>query len=253
MRVIPVADRGLSKLEQYSASCALDYDYLIDGCAYVTVIDGLSEDQSIGLHFNMSDSVPWYLPCDTAACLTLDAVELVLCDVLPAPSDQSMNLKICGADGSGQPVGQVLGNRSFSPLPADTIPFTTSVIDLTNGGQQMGLDLSGCGGEFVVILTWKNSTGHPGLVLDNVSTCVDSCAVESACCQMGTAPYVYPRGTTHTYDLGFEGAWGKQDSFPDPGGAGTYGYLEALWTCRFCDTSAATLPTSWGAIKALYQ
>lgn len=210
MRVIPLADRGVSKLEQYSASCALDYYYLVDGCAYVTVIAGLSEDQS-------------------------------------------MNVKICGADGSGEPVGQVLGNRSFSPLPADTIPFTTSVMDFTGGGQQMGFDLSGCRGEFVVILTWKNTTGHPGLVLDNVSTCVDSCAVEAACCQMGTAPYIYPGVTTHTYDLGFEGAWGKQDSFRDPGSAGTYGYLEALWTCRFCHTSAATLPTSWGAIKALYQ
>jgi hypothetical protein len=105
----------------------------------------------------------------------------------------------------------------------------------------------------VVILTWKNTTSHPGLVLDNVSTCVDSCAVDAACCQMGTPPYVYPRLSTHTYDLGFEGAWGKQDSFADPGGAGAYGYLEALWTCRFCDISSAAQPTSWGAIKALYR
>jgi hypothetical protein len=131
MRVIPLADSEVSRLGEYSASCVLDYYYLVDGCAYVTVIDGLSEDQSIGLHFNMTDSVAWYPPCDTAACLTLDAVELVLYDVLAAPSNQSMNVSVYEADASGEPVGQMLGNRSFNPIPTGTIPFTTSVIDFT--------------------------------------------------------------------------------------------------------------------------
>jgi hypothetical protein len=231
----------------------LDYFYLLDGCAYVTVVDGIGENESVGLHFNMSDSVAWYPPCDTAACLTLDVVELVFYEVLPMESDQTMNVKVYGADAVGEPVGQLLGNRSFRPLPTDTVPFGTSIIDFTNGGAELGLDLSGCGGTFVVILTWKNSTGHPALVLDNVSTCVDSCPANAACCEMGAGPYVYPRQTTHTYDFGSEGSWSRQDSFPDPGGAGAYGYLEALWTCRFCSISAATRPTSWGGIKALYR
>lgn len=257
VRTIPLGDHEVGQIgrlgEQYEAECVLDYFYLLTGCAYVTVIDGIAENQSVGLHFNMGDSVAWYPPCDTAACLTLDMVDLVFYDVLELPADQSMNVQVYGADTSGEPVGQPLGNCNFSPLYTDTASFTTTGVDFTNGGAELGLDLSGCGGDFVVILTWKNPTGHPALVLDNISTCVDSCPVNAVCCQMGSGYYVYPRLTTHTYDFGFEGAWSRQDSFPDPGGAGTYGYLEALWTCRFCRTSSATRPASWGAIKALYR
>lgn len=234
------------------ASCMQGYYYLLAGCPYVTVLEDIGEDESFGMHFNMLDSVYWYAPCDTSACLSLDVIELVFYDVLAPPSDQSLNIKIFGADSGGEPVGDLLGNRDFAPSYGESAGFTSVEIDFTNAAIEPGLDLSGCNGCFVVLLTWKNSTGHPGLVLDNIGTCVDSCAVDEACCEMGIYPYLYPR-KVHTYYYGTEWAWSKQDSICDLGGCGTYGCLEAFWTCGFCTKSTATLPTTWGGIKAMYK
>jgi hypothetical protein len=231
----------------------LSYYYFIGDCAYVTVFENIEENKSMGMHFNMQDTVAWHEPCDTSACMTLDVIDLTFYDVLAPPSDQGLNVKVYGADALGEPVGPLLGNRAFTPLFTDTAAFTITSIDFTNSGQEPGLDLSGSGGSFVVLVTWKNSTGHPSLVLDDVCTCVDSCAVNPACCAMGIAPYIYPRLKTHTYDYGFEWAWSKQDSFCDLCGCVGFGYLEALWTCNFCTESAATKPTTWGTIKALYR
>jgi hypothetical protein len=240
-------------LRSQGTDCKLDYFYLLDGCAYVTTVAGASEGESFGVHFNMADSVAWYEPCDQGACTALDIIDLVLYDVLPSPADQSMNIKVYGADAAGDPTGTMLGNRDFEPAHMGPGAFTTVSLDFTNGGTEPGLDVSGCGGDFVVLLTWKNATGKPALVLDHISTCVDSCATNAACCQMGMDPYLYPRQITHTYAYGAEFAWSKQDSFCDAGGCGTYGLLEAFWTCRFCDISAAAKPTSWGTIKAMYR
>jgi hypothetical protein len=233
-------------------SCVKSYYYLLEACPYVTVLDGIEADETFGMHFNMLDSVHGHPPCDTSACLTLDVIELVFYDVLAPPEDQSMNVRVFGADPDGELVGSLLGNRDFEP--SHTMPggFSAVEIDFTNGGMEPGLDLSGCAGNFVVLLTWKNSSGRPGFVLDNIGTCVDSCAVESACCDMGSAPYVYPRAI-HTYYYGTEWAWSKQDSVCDLGGCGTFGCLDALWTCGFCTQSAATDPTTWGGIKAMYK
>jgi hypothetical protein len=244
-----ITSRGLRLIGE----CVLDYRYLIEDCGYVTVVGEIEQDETFGVHFNMTDSVGWYAPCDTGACQTLDIIDLVFYDVLAPPGDQGLNLKVFGADNGGEPVGGMLGNCDFEPFHADTATITTTRIDFTNGGTEPGLDLSGCGGNFVVLVTWKNSTGHPLLVLDNVSTCLDSCTVNAACCEMGLEPYGYPRSGTHTYFYGTEGAWSKQDSLCDPGGCGPYGYLEAVWTCGFCGGGTATAPTSWGAIKALYR
>jgi len=234
------------------ASCELSYYYLIGDCAYVTVYPGI-ENHSIGVHFNMTDVVPWLAPCDTNRCLTLDEIEIVLYYVLPPGNDQSMNVKVFAADENGEPVGSPLGNRDFEPAYVDTTLFPLCRIDFTNEGSVPGLDLSGCGGNFVVLLTWKNDTGHPYLVLDNVSWCVDSCTTNPVCCQMGSEPYIYPRTTIHTYDYGVEGSWSKGPAICDPKGCSTYGPLEALWTCRFCTLTPATQPTTWGTIKALYR
>jgi hypothetical protein len=253
----PVAVQDLSRIKwsslDLSVSCVLGYYYLLGDCAYVTVVEGIEENETFGIHFNMSDSVAWYNACDTSACMTLDVIELVCYDVLCPPSDQSMNVKVYAADASGEPTGALLGNRDFEPEYTDTAAFSTIEIDFTNGGQEPGLDVSGCGGNLVVLLTWKNPTGHPCLVLDNVGTCVDSCAADPSCCEMGTDPYLYPRLRTHTYYYGLEWAWSKQDSFCDLGGCGTYGYLEALWMCGFCTKSTATEPTTWSGIKAMYR
>jgi hypothetical protein len=234
-------------------SCVLGYYYLLEGCGYVTVMEGIEQGEAFGVHFRMTDSIPWDAGCDTNACMTLDAVGLVLYDALAPPADQSMNIKIYGADAGGNPSGSLLGNRDFEVEYSDTAAFTSVEIDFTNGGVEPGLDVSGCCGDFIVLLTWKNSTGHPCLVLDNMGTCVDSCSADPACCEMGNYPYVYPRLWTHTYYYGSEWAWSKQDSFCDLGGCGTYGYLEALWECGFCTKSTATEPTTWGGIKAIYR
>jgi hypothetical protein len=234
------------------ASCMQRHYYLLDGCPYVTVLEDVEENESFGVCFNMLQTVYGCIPCDTSQCLTLDVIELIFYDVLAPPADQSMNVKVFGADPDGEPLEDLLGNLDFTPSYAESAAFTSVEIDFTNGAVEPGLDLSSCGGRFVVILTWKNPTGHPALVLDNVGTCVDSCAVEAACCQMGTEPYLYPR-PIHTYYYGAEWAWSKQDSICDPGGCVTYGCLEALWTCGFCTKTAATEPTTWGGIKALYR
>jgi hypothetical protein len=243
---------GLSVM-QSNATCMLSYYYLIEECSYVTVVEAIEQNESFGVHFNMADTVSWHTPCDTLACLTLDGIQLVLYDVLAPPADQSMNLKVFGADDDGEPIGELLGNLDFEPAYVDTATFTSLEIDFTDGGMEPGLDLSGCVGNFVVLLTWKNDTGHPCFVLDNISTCVDSCPAEPACCQMGTFPYVYPRLGTRTYYYGLEWEWSKQDSFCDIGGCVPYGYLEALWECGFCTSSPATEPISWGGIKAMYR
>jgi hypothetical protein len=235
-----------------SASCIQSHYYLLGGCPYVTVLEGIETDESVGMHFNMLDSVSWYAPCDTSSCLTLDVIELVLYDVLAPPEDQSMNIKVLGADPDGEPSGDLLGNRDFEPSYTEPGTFTSVEIDFTNGGTELGLDLSGCGGNFVVLLTWKNSSGHPGLVLDNIGTCVDSCTSEPACCEMGLHPYVYPR-TVHTFYYGTEWAWSKQDPICDMGGCEIFGCLEALWSCGFCTKSSATEPATWGGIKAMYE
>jgi hypothetical protein len=234
------------------ASCLQSHYYLLQDCPYVTALDSVDYNESFGVHFNMLDTVYWHEPCDTSECLTLDAIELVFYDVLAPPADQSMNVKVFGADSEGEPVGGLLGNRDFEPSYVESAGFSSVEIDFTNGAIEPGLDLSGCEGCFVVLLTWKNSTGHPALVLDNVSTCVDSCSVDAACCEMGSYPYIYPR-KIHTYYYGTEWAWSKQDSICDPGDCHTYGYLEALWTCGFCTKSTATEPATWGGIKAMYR
>jgi hypothetical protein len=241
------------QISGFAAHCVMSYYYLIPECGYVTVMEGIGENETYGIHFNMSDEIPWHDACDTSACLRLDIIEIVFFDVLPPGNDQTVGVKIYGADGSGEPTGDLLGNRDFAPGYTDTASFSVVEVDFTNGGEVDGLDLSACGGNFVVLLTWKNDTGHPLLVLDNVSTCVDSCAVNASCCEMGITPYTYPRCGTHTYFYGTEGSWSKQDSVSDPGGSGTYGWLEGMWKCQFCRWSAAAEPMTWGGIKALYK
>jgi hypothetical protein len=233
-------------------SCKQSYYYLLRDCCYVTVLEGIGEDESYGVCFDMLDTVYWYPPCDTSECRSLDVIELVLYDVLAPPTDQAMNIKVIGAGSDGEPTGDLLGNLDFTSSYTESAAFTSIEVDFTNGGVESGLDLSGCGGRFVAILTWKNPTGHPALVLDNISTCMDSCSVNAACCDMGLYPYLCPRNI-HTYYYGTEGAWSKQDSIGDPGGSGVYGCVEALWMCGFCTKGTATEPTTWGGIKALYR
>ena len=79
-------------------SCLQSHYYLLPGCEYVTVLEGVEADECLGTYFSMLDTVYWYSPCDTAKCLTLDVVEVVFYDVLAPPADQSMNLKVIGAD-----------------------------------------------------------------------------------------------------------------------------------------------------------
>jgi hypothetical protein len=257
MRTIPLTASDIEQIRDSGRntlpSCALRYYYLIPGCGYVTVVEDIGENLSLGMHFSMADTVEWYDPCDTTACMTLDVIDLTFYDVLAPPEDQGLNVKVYGADPLGEPTGMLLGNRDFEPLFVDTAAVTVTAIDFTNDGAEPGLDVSGCGGDFIVLVTWKNPTGHPSLVLDDVCTCVDSCAVNGACCAMGVAPYLYPRLWTHTYHYGTEWLWAKQDSFCGPCDCGTYGYLEALWTCAFCTQSAAATPTTWSTIKALYR
>jgi hypothetical protein len=212
----------------------------MDCCGYVAVVEDIALGETFGVHFNMCDQVPWCDPCDTSACQTLDVIELILYDVLGPGYDQSMNLKVYGADEFGEPEGMTLVNRDFSPAFSETASFSLLEIDLTNSGQEEGADLTGVCGDFVVLLTWKNSTGHPLLVLDNVSACMDSCPMA-------------PRYTTHTYYYGTEGAWAKQDSIADPEGAASYGWLEALWRTGYCIYSTSTEPTTWGRIKAIMR
>jgi hypothetical protein len=237
-------------------TCTLSYYYLIDGCGLVSIASGISENQTVGVRFNMAEAVPWYAPCDTNACLTLDAIKIVLYDVLAPPADQSMNLRIYASDESGRPEGPVLGNVDFAPPYGDG-GFTTSLIDFTNEGEVAGLDLSSAGGDCVALLTWTNTTGHPGLVLDVVSACVDSCATNAACCAMGVPPYTYPRTDTRTYDYGTGIEPGEPAPICDPAESGetcpAYGYVEAVWSAYFCSTSAAVRPATWGAVKALYR
>lgn len=235
------------------ADCVVGTYYMLDECGYACVVEGIGANQTFGVCFSMTEPNPLHSSCDTAACLRLDMVELVFYDVLSPPADQNMNLKVFAADAQGNPVGDLLGNRDFVPAYLDTAAFTSVQIDFTNGGSEPGLDLSGCGGCFVALLTWKNPTGHPCLALDNIGSCVAACGTNSACCEMGTPPYVYPRNRTHTYYYGAEGSWAKQDSICDPGGCEAYGHLEAIWSCGFCVVGAATQPTTWGAIKATYR
>jgi len=235
------------------ADCVVGAYYLLDACAFATVVEGIGENETFGVCFSMTEPSDLHSPCDTAACLRLDIVELVFYDVLAPPADQSMNIKVYAADAAGNPVGGLLGNRDFEPTCTDTATFTSVEIDFTNGGTEPGLDLSGSSGCFVALLTWMNPTGHPCLALDNISSCVAECGSTPACCEMGTAPYVYPRPRTHTYYYGTVGTWAKQDSICDPGGCETYGHLEAMWDCGFCIMGAATEPTTWGAIKATYR
>ncbi|HVP58407.1 MAG TPA: hypothetical protein VMU02_09940 [bacterium] len=257
-RVVPLTGEEAARIADLRAAeilvqCGLSYYYLPDGCHFATVVGGIAEGEAYGVHFNMTDVVPWSTPCDTAACLTLDLLELVLYDVLVPPADQRMNVKVYGADGSGNPSGDALANRDFEPTASDSATFITAAIDFTNGGSLEGLDLHSCRGNFVVLLTWKNSTGHPLLVLDNISTYVSQCGSNAACCQMGNPPYLYPRFTVHTGYYGNEPNLQYQSPVSDPEGAGTYGYLEAFWGASFCKWSTAVVPTSWGAIKATYH
>lgn len=235
------------------ADCVVGTYYLLEECGFATVVEGIGENETFGVCFSMTEANALHSPCDTTACLRLDIVELVFYDILAPPANQNMNIKIYAADPDGNPVGGLLGNRDFEPAYVDTATFTSVEIDFTNGGTEPGLDLSGCSGCFVGLLTWKNSTGHPCLALDNISSCVGACGSSPECCEMGTFPYVYPRPRTHTYYYGAEGVWAKQDSICDPGDCGTYGCLEAIWDCGFCITGAATEPTTWGAIKATYR
>lgn len=237
-------------------ACTLSYYYIIDGCGLVSIASGVEENQTVGVCFNMADVVPWYSPCDTNACLTLDAIKIVLYDVLPPPADQWLNLKIYAAGESGQIEGPVLGNLDFEPAYSGG-GFSTSLIDFTNSGEVTGLDISDSGGHCVALLTWKNATGHPALVLDVVSACVDSCGTTPACCAMGISPYTYPRAGTHTYDYGHGVEPEEPVRICDPAEGDepcpTYGYVEAVWGAYFCSTSASVRPTTWGAIKALYR
>lgn len=254
VRTVAMTPQDIANLMDFrgnlAVQCMLSYYYLLADCAFVSVVDGIGENNTFGMHFSMTDVVPFYPACDTAACLTLDAVEIVLYDILSA--DQAMNLTVYGSDSAGEPSGELLGNRDFTPAAAPG-QFSTIVIDFTNGGAVNGLDLSSCHGNFVVLLTWKNATGNPDLVLDNVSTCVAGCPANPACCQMGTFPYVYPRTRTHTYYYGISPVLAITDSIGDPAGSATYGYLEGLWKSDFCKTSAAIRPSSWGSIKAIYK
>lgn len=238
-------------------ACTLSYYYMIDGCALVSIVSGVEENQTMGVRFEMAEAVAWHSPCDTNACLTLDAIKIVLYDVLPAPNDQSMNLKVYATGEFGQILGDALGNVDFSPAYTGGGTFSATLVDFTNEGIVPGLDLSGCGGHCVALLTWKNSTGHPGLVLDVVSACVDSCGTDAACCAMGSAPYTYPRSTAHTYDYGYGAEPEEPMPICDPAEAGqlcpTYGYVEAVWEAYFCAISASVEATTWGTIKALYK
>jgi hypothetical protein len=239
-------------------SCTLRYYYMIEYCALVSVATSLEENQTVGTRFNMADSVAWHIPCDTSACLTLDAIKIVLYDVLPSPNDQSMNLQVYATDQSGHILGDALGNVDFSPAYTGAGSFSASLIDFTNDGAVPGLDLSGCGGHCVALLTWKNATGHPGLVLDVVSACVEACVTGNpACCKMGTPPYTYPRTMPNTYDYGYGVEPGEPKPICDPAEPGescpTWGYVEALWEAYFCSVSASLESTTWGAIKTLYR
>jgi hypothetical protein len=238
-------------------SCTLSYYYLIQYCALVSAVTSVEENQTVGVRFNMAESVAWHSPCDTDACLTLDAIKIVLYDVLPSPNDQSMNLQVYATDELGQILGDALGNVDFSPAYAGEGAFPATLIDFTNEGAVPGLDLSGCGGHFVALLTWKNATGYPGLVLDVVSACVEACGTNPACCQMGSEDYPYPRTIAHTYDYGYTVEPGEPTPICDPGDSGqacpTYGYVEAVWDAYFCATSASLRSITWGAVKALYK
>jgi hypothetical protein len=238
-------------------SCSLSYYYLLEGCAFVTVVGDIEENQAVGCTFDMSEADAWHSPCDTNACLTLDVIKIVLYDVLPPPSDQNMNVRVYPAGDLGVIEGEMLGNMDFIPAYTGEDAYSTSLVDFTNAGSVPGLDLSGCGGRFVVLLTWKNSTGHPDLVLDIISACLDSCASNAACCVMGTPPCTYPRTDIRTYDYGHGAEPGAPEPICDPGEGGppcpTYGYLEALWETYFCATSASVEPTTWGTIKSLYR
>lgn len=234
------------------SACQLYYYYLLDECAYVTVL-GLDVNQTVGANFNMTDQVPWTSPCDTSTCLSLDHIDITVYDVLPPPANQVMNVKVYGADQYGEPIGDLLANRDFEPEYSGGNRFIRCRIDFTNNNSQPGLDLSNCRGNFVVLLTAKNPTGHPMVVLDNISECVDSCSTNPACCSMGTDPYIYPRSTIHTYHYGSEGQWQRGECICDEGGCSTYGCLEAMWKCTFCVFSPSTQPETWGSVKGIYR
>ncbi len=251
---IQKSDLDLLKSEnsQSISACHLYYYYLIDSCAYVTVL-GLDENQTVGVHFNMADHVPWLTPCDTSVCLILDELDIVLYDVLPAPNSQLLNIKVYEADQDGKPIGDPLANRDFEPEYTGSQRFVKCKIDFTNNHSQSGIDLSGCRGNFIALLTWRNSTNHPMLVLDNISECVDSCQTNPSCCQMGAYPFVYPRSTVHTHLYAGDGQWQRLDGICDEAGCNPYGYLEAFWESYFCIFSPSTQPDTWGSLKAIYR
>jgi len=143
------------------ADCVIGSYYMLDACGFATVVEGIGENETFGVCFSMSEPNAFHTPCDTLACMRLDIVELVFYDVLGPPADQGMNLKVYAADADGNPTGGLLGNRDFEPAYVDTALFASVEIDFTNGGMEPGLDLSGCSGCFVALLTWRNSTGHP--------------------------------------------------------------------------------------------
>ena len=260
-KTLRMSDSELAEIKRAgpagSPACTMGYYYLIDDCALVSVVSGVEEKQTVGVCLDMVEATAWHTPCDTNACLTLDVIKIVLYDVLAPPADQTMNLKVYAAGESGQVEGDMLGNLDFSPAYGGESAFTSTLIDFTNEGTVPGLDLSGCAGRCVVLLTWENDTGHPGLVLDIVSACVDSCGANAACCAMGVPPYIYPRGTVHTYDYGHTAEPGEPGPICDPAEGGgtcpTYGYLEAVWNAYFCTTSTSVEATTWGSIKTLYR
>jgi hypothetical protein len=260
MRAHALSGRDLAEINGMhtaaTPACTLRYYYLIDGCALVCIAGGIQEHQGVGTCFNMTGAVQWHSPCDTSACLTLDVIKIVLYDALPPPADQSMNLRIYPTDESGAIGGPELANVDFE-APYAMGGFSTTLIDFTNEGEVPGVDMSGCGGHCVALLTWKNSSGHPSLVLDVVSASVDSCGTNAACCAMGIAPYAYPRTVTHTYDYGHGPEPGEPVPICDAAEGGgvcpIYGYVEALWEAYFCATSASVRPVTWGAVKALYR
>jgi len=261
IEIRPVTSRDLAQIGGRwlapTPTCSLSYYYMLEGCGLASVAGDIEEDQTVGVRFNMADETAWHSPCDTNACLTLDVIKVVLYDVLPAPNDQSMNIQVYPSDGTGGISGGILGNRDFEPAYTGEGAYSANYIDFTNGGAVPGLDLSGCSGHFVALLTWKNSTGHPHLVLDIVSACVDSCATNAACCAMGNPPYLYPRADIHTYDYGRDPDPGEPEPICDPAEGGgtcpTYGYIEAIWEAYFCSSSSAVEHTTWGSIKSLYR
>ena len=101
-------DIGPSSMDA-GASCIVSTYYLLDACGYATVVEGVGADETFGVRFSMTEANPFHSACDTSACMRLDIVELVFYDVLAPPADQSMNMKVYGADSDGNMAGGLLG------------------------------------------------------------------------------------------------------------------------------------------------